>query len=100
MERGVRMIAIKFGIFGLIAILLFAALYNTMTNKVEGGTKTLYASFPNVSRLRSGHDVRISGVKVGRRQGLTAQDHHLARAEYTAQRKHAETDKKYEKRPE
>ncbi|NYG57797.1 phospholipid/cholesterol/gamma-HCH transport system substrate-binding protein [Nocardioides daedukensis] len=92
MERGVRMIAIKFGIFGLIAILLFAALYNTMTNKVEGETKTLYASFTNVSGLRAGDDVRISGVKVGRVEGIEVQDNRLARVQFTVQDKQAVSD--------
>src|SRR3546814_4637276 len=92
MERGVRMIAIKFGSFGLIASLLFAALYNTMTNKGEGGTKTLYASFTNVSGRRSGDDVRISGVKVGRVEGIEVQDNRLARVEFTGQDKQAVSD--------
>ncbi|QIX26606.1 MCE family protein [Nocardioides sp. JQ2195] len=70
-----KLIAIKFGVFGLVAILLFVALHNTMTNKVDGETKTLHAIFSNVSGLRTGDDVRISGVKVGRVEGVeTVQD--------------------------
>ncbi|WP_235736157.1 MlaD family protein [Nocardioides alcanivorans] len=66
MEKGVKAIAVKFGIFALVAILGFIALYNTMTNDVGGDQHTLKAEFENVSGLRQGDDVRISGVKVGR----------------------------------
>lgn len=66
MEKGVLAIAIKFGIFALVGVLGFIALYNTMTNDVGGDQHRLYADFENVSGLRQGDDIRISGVKVGR----------------------------------
>ncbi|WP_067435961.1 MlaD family protein [Nocardioides jensenii] len=80
-----KAIGIKFGIFSLISILLFIALYNTMTNKVDGDTKTLYAEFTNISGLRTGDDVRISGVKVGRVEGVEVKDNRTAQVEFTVQ---------------
>ncbi|KRF16143.1 MlaD family protein [Nocardioides sp. Soil796] len=80
-----KTIAIKFGLFGLVSILLFVGLYNTMTNKVNGDSKTLYAAFTNVSGLRAGDDVRISGVKVGRVENVTVKDNTLAKVEFTVQ---------------
>ncbi|WP_162602286.1 MlaD family protein [Nocardioides daejeonensis] len=79
MEKGVKAIAVKFGIFALIAVLLFIALFNTMTNDVGGKQHTLYADFTNISGLRQGDDIRISGVKVGRVEGIEVKDNHLAR---------------------
>src|SRR5690606_6756130 len=92
MEKGVKAIAIKFGLFGLIAILLFASLYNTMTNQVDGKTKKLSATFSNVSGLRVGDDVRISGVKVGRVEGVKVKDNHLAEVTFTVQAKQQVSD--------
>lgn len=66
MEKGIVGTAVKFGIFALIGVLGFIALHNTMTNDVGGEQHRLHAEFENVSGLRQGDDVRISGVKVGR----------------------------------
>lgn len=66
MEAGVKAIIVKFGIFVLVGVLGFIALFNTMTNDVGGDQNTLHAEFESVSGLRQGDDVRISGVKVGR----------------------------------
>jgi len=72
MEAGIRMIAVKFGAFALVGVLGFIALHNTMTNDVGGDQHTLHAEFTNVSGLRQGDDVRISGVKVGRVESVRA----------------------------
>lgn len=82
---GLKMIALKFGLFGLVAILLFIALYNTMTNNVAGETKTLHAEFVHVSGLRAGDDVRISGVKVGRVADIRVKDDRTAQVTFTVQ---------------
>lgn len=92
MEKGVKAIAVKFAIFGVISTLLFIALYNTMTNNVSGEQHTLHADFTNVSGLRTGDDVRISGVKVGRVQSVEVKDNRLARVTFTIQAKQAITD--------
>ncbi len=92
MEKGVKAIAVKFAIFGLISILLFVALYNTMTNNVAGKQHTLQADFTNVSGLREGDDVRISGVKVGRVETVEVKDNHLAQVTFTVQAAQQITD--------
>ncbi len=92
MEKGVKAIAVKFGIFGLVSILLFIGLYNTMTNNVSGEQHTLHADFTNVSGLRNGDDVRISGVKVGRVNKVEVKDNTLARVTFTVQSKQQITD--------
>jgi virulence factor Mce-like protein len=88
----VRSIAVKFGLFCLVSVLLFVALYNTMTNQVSGGARTFTADFTNVSGLRSGDDVRISGVKVGRVESIQVKDNHLAQVQFTLQRSQTVTD--------
>ncbi|CAM3205770.1 MlaD family protein [Nocardioides dubius] len=92
MEAGLKAIAVKFALFALVAILLFIALYNTMTNRVPGDTHTLSAEFTNVSGLRAGDDVRISGVKVGRVQGIEVKDNRIARVEFVVQSSQPITD--------
>jgi hypothetical protein len=46
---GFRSTMIKFVIFGLISLILFVMLYNTMTNVVDGDTRTWKARFSSVS---------------------------------------------------
>lgn len=87
MEAGLKAILVKFTLFAIVAILLFVALFNTMTNRVPGNTHTLYAEFTNVSGLRAGDDVRISGVKVGRVQGIEVKDNRIARVRFLVQSK-------------
>ncbi|HEY3014445.1 MAG TPA: MlaD family protein [Nocardioides sp.] len=87
-----RSIAVKFSLFCLVSVLLFVGLYNTMTNQVSGGTRTFTSDFTNVSGLRSGDDVRISGVKVGRVESIQVKDNHLAHVRFTVQRTQTVTD--------
>lgn len=87
-----KMIALKFGTFSVIAILLFVALYNTMTNKVGGDVITLKAEFQEVSGLRVGDDVRISGVKVGRVTDVQVKDNSRAEVTFTVQDHQKVTD--------
>jgi phospholipid/cholesterol/gamma-HCH transport system substrate-binding protein len=64
---------IKFGVFSAVAILFLALLYNTMTNSVDGDVVEYDAVFADVSGLRTGDDVRVAGVKVGRVQSIEVQ---------------------------
>lgn len=92
METGLKSIAVKFTLFAIVAILLFVALFNTMTNRVPGDTHTISAEFTNVSGLRAGDDVRISGVKVGRVQRIEVKDNRIARVEFVVQSAQPITD--------
>lgn len=85
MAAGVKAIMVKFGLFALVAILLFIALYNTMTNNVAGETNILRAEFTNVSGLRSGDNVRISGVQVGRVNSIEVKDDRTALVTFSVQ---------------
>jgi phospholipid/cholesterol/gamma-HCH transport system substrate-binding protein len=58
--------AVKFGVFTAVSTLMVVMLYNTMANKTDGATGTYRALFADVSGLRTGDDVRVAGVKVGR----------------------------------
>ena len=61
-----RATALKFGVFTVVSLLFMALLFNTMANNVDGGTVGYKAEFTDVSGLRTGDDVRVAGVKVGR----------------------------------
>ena len=69
----IRGTAIKFGVFSAVAILFLALLYNTMANNVNGDVEEYDAVFSDVSGLRTGDDVRVAGVKVGRVQSIEVQ---------------------------
>ncbi len=64
----VRGPALKLMTFAVLSILLLTMLYNTMANRTDGDTVTYRAVFADVSGLRTGDDVRVAGVKVGRVQ--------------------------------
>jgi len=66
----IRGTAIKFGVFTAVSILFIALLYNTMANNVDGDVVEYDAVFADVSGLRTGDDVRVAGVKVGRVQRI------------------------------
>jgi phospholipid/cholesterol/gamma-HCH transport system substrate-binding protein len=76
---------IKFVIFSLISLLLFLMLYNTMTNVVDGDTRTWKARFTSVSGLRDGDDVRVAGVKVGRVEEVKVIDNDEAEVTFILQ---------------
>ena len=67
---GIRGIAVRFGAFALVAVLLGVVLINTMVDDLGGSTKQYSAVFSDVSGLRVGDDVRVAGVRVGRVQSI------------------------------
>jgi phospholipid/cholesterol/gamma-HCH transport system substrate-binding protein len=83
---GFRSTMIKFVVFTLISLLLFLMLYNTMTNVVDGDTRTWKARFTSVSGLRDGDDVRVAGVKVGRVEGVKVIDNDEAEVTFILQK--------------
>lgn len=64
---------VKFSIFSLVAVVFLALLFNTMANNVNGDTQEYSAVFEDVSGLRTGDDVRVAGVKVGRIEEIAVQ---------------------------
>jgi phospholipid/cholesterol/gamma-HCH transport system substrate-binding protein len=68
---GFRSIVIKFSAFALVSVLLGVLLVNTMLNGLDGGTHSYKAEFRDVAGLRTGDDLRVAGVRVGRVQGIS-----------------------------
>ena len=60
-----RHTGLKVAVFTLTMVLIAAALVVTFGKFRFGSTLTYHAEFASVSRLKSGQDVRISGVPVG-----------------------------------
>jgi len=83
---GFRSTMVKFVVFTLISLLLFLMLYNTMTNVVDGDTRTWKARFTSVSGLRDGDDVRVAGVKVGRVEEVKVIDNDEAEVTFILQK--------------
>jgi len=71
--KGIRLTAVKFLSFALVAILLLVLLVNTMHNGVSGDTRSYRALFTDVSGLRVGDDVKVAGVRVGRVQSIAVE---------------------------
>ncbi|MCW2784314.1 MAG: hypothetical protein JWP74_831 [Marmoricola sp.] len=71
MIKGFRSIVIKFTIFAVAAALLGLLLVNTMLNGLNGSTQHYKAEFTDVAGLRTGDDVRVAGVRVGRVQSIS-----------------------------
>ncbi|HET6165518.1 MAG TPA: MCE family protein [Marmoricola sp.] len=74
MIAGFRAILVKFSLFALVAVLLGYLLVNTMLHGLSGETVHYKAEFSDVSGLRSGDDVRVAGVRVGRVQSVKITD--------------------------
>ncbi|MFL6061463.1 MAG: MCE family protein [Marmoricola sp.] len=74
MITGFRTIVVKFVAFAVVAGLLGLLLVNTMLNGLNGDTRTYKAEFSDVAGLRTGDDMRVAGVRVGRVQGIKIND--------------------------
>lgn len=66
--------AIKLGIFLVISALITAALFVIVGDLRFGATKTYRAQFTSVSGLRTGDDVKLAGVVVGKVTGVDVVD--------------------------
>jgi phospholipid/cholesterol/gamma-HCH transport system substrate-binding protein len=67
---GLRTILVKFAAFAVASLLLLALLVNTMSNGLGGDSRSYDAVFADVNGLRSGDDVKVAGVRVGRVTGI------------------------------
>ena len=74
MIAGFKAIVVKFSLFALAAVLLGYLLVNTMLHGLSGDTVHYKAEFTDVSGLRSGDDIRVAGVRVGRVQSVRITD--------------------------
>jgi len=73
----IRKPLIGFGIFAIISVLVTVVIWNTLARSVSGSTNTYSATFSDVLGLRTGDDVRMAGVRVGKvsKIGLDSQHH-------------------------
>jgi len=67
---GLRTIVVKFTAFAVVAGILGMLTINTMLNAVDGDTSDYTAVFADSSGLRTGDDVKVAGVRVGRVTGI------------------------------
>lgn len=63
---GIRSIAVKVVIAVVVSVLMGVVIFNTMVNKLPGESISYQADFKDVAGLRTGDDVRLAGVRVGR----------------------------------
>ncbi|WP_188113461.1 MCE family protein [Nocardioides humilatus] len=62
----VKPVHIKVIAFFTLSAVLLLLLANTMADRVDGETREFHAEFADVSGLRTGDDVRVAGVQVGK----------------------------------
>lgn len=66
MIKQLRVTTAKFVMFALVSTMSFVLIYNTMQDRVQGDLVEYSAIFTDVSGLRSGDNVRVAGVQVGK----------------------------------
>lgn len=71
---GLRTTALKFAAFVAASAVLLVLLVNTMVNGLGAESRTVTATFSDVSGLRPGDDVRVAGVRVGRVESIAVSD--------------------------
>ncbi len=65
---------IKFGIFGIIMLLLTGFIFATFAEVRTGSANDYSAVFKDASRLKTGDTVRVAGIRVGTVQKVSLQD--------------------------
>ena len=77
---------IKFGIFGLVMVVLTAFLFVVFGESRTGATNEYSAVFADASRLEAGDSVRIAGIRVGTVKGVSLQADRKVAVEFDADR--------------
>lgn len=74
MARALRIklkaVYVKVIAFFAVSAMLLILLANTMADRVDGEVREYHAEFADVSGLRTGDDVRVAGVQVGKITGI------------------------------
>ena len=65
MRRSLRPTLVKFGIFGLVMVIMTACLFFIFGQYQTGSTTDYSAVFKDASRLKVGQSVRVAGMRVG-----------------------------------
>lgn len=72
---------IGFSIFAIVALLVTYTIYSTLERSVDGPTSSFVTTFGDAAGLRSGDDVRMAGVRVGRVESVSL-DHGRAQVRF------------------
>ncbi|MEV6768747.1 MlaD family protein [Nocardia sp. NPDC051030] len=83
--RATTRVAVKLAVFVAVIALLMAGVVQALSRPVAGATDTLAAIFTDVNGLKSGDDVRMYGVQVGKVTSI-ALSGNQARVRFTVQR--------------
>lgn len=75
----------KFAAFATVMTVLTVCLFAVFGQYTTGSTKGYSAVFSNVSRLKSGDSVRISGIRVGTVTDVSLRDDHTVVVGFTAE---------------
>ena len=76
---------IGFSLFALVSILVTVVVWNTLARAVPGDTRKYTAVFTDVLGLRSGDDVRMAGVRVGKVEKIELDDDNNAKVSFIVQ---------------
>lgn len=83
---GSRGTLIKFGVFGVVMVLLTGVLFAIFGQYRTGNTNTYSAVFSDASSLRSGDSVRVAGIRVGTVHDVTLRDDNTVLVDFDADR--------------
>jgi phospholipid/cholesterol/gamma-HCH transport system substrate-binding protein len=78
--------AVKFGAFGVVMILLTAALFAIFGQYRTGSANGYSAVFTDVSSLKRGDSVRVAGIRVGTVNGVSLQPDNTVQVDFDAAR--------------
>lgn len=84
MRRSLRPTLVKFGVFGVVMVVLTACLFFIFGQYQTGSTKDYSAVFTDASRLKTGQSVRVAGMRVGTVKGVELQEDKTALVTFDA----------------
>lgn len=74
---------VRLALFAVVTVILTGFLARTIQGYQEDGAQTYSANFTNATALKSGDDVRLAGVTVGRVTSVTLTDDAEAKVDFT-----------------
>lgn len=80
--KSLRALSIRLGVFAVVMGLLLLVVFQAITRPVDGSTSQYTALFTDANGLRTGDDVRLFGVRVGKVGDLRL-EHAQARVEFS-----------------
>nr|WP_169823266.1 MlaD family protein [Aldersonia kunmingensis] len=80
-----RKALVMFSLFAIVALSLTYIMWSTLLRSIDGETNEYTATFTDVLGLRSGDDVRMAGVRVGRIESIDLDDANHPRVTFKVQ---------------